>query len=159
MSGRIYLSGAQKRKLAEEKKLAKEAELKKMPKINQMFTTEKPSTSTSNTAETEANVTENEMVDIEMESDTQHQVEKSVGEICCSSENLSINEDNFEAMLSNVSQSSIADQQSSVSQFRFSTDVALWNVRDDLQALQRYWAKLGTLLFAITSLLIALLKF
>lgn len=157
MSGRIYLSGAQKRKLAEEKKLAKEAELKKMPKINQMFTTEKPSTSTSNTAETEANVTENEMVDIEMESDTQ--VEKSVSEICCSSENLSIDEDNFEAMLSNVSQSSIADQQSSVSQFRFSTDVALWNVRDDLQALQRYWAKLGTLLFAITSLLIALLKF
>lgn len=79
MSQRTYLSGAQKRKLAEGKKKKEEEEKQKIPKISDIF---KPSTSKGTTAEAEAEAgvcVEIEMIDIE--SANQQQVETGINEI------------------------------------------------------------------------------
>lgn len=138
MSSRKYLSGAQKRKLSEEKKEKREEQLKKIPKINTLFSVPGPSTSRSESESEEQEICES--------------LDKSIGEISgeTASLNLSIDDDgNSEDQFSNVSATSFACEIEQFSQtpFRFSTDVALWNIDADLLALQRYWARLGEYLY------------
>lgn len=92
MSGRNYLSGAQKRKLAEEKKKKIEDELKKIPKLNQLFRVDKPSASTTSHSSTSEPTIPNNEIDIDYDTEAQ-----SISEICDASENMIIDEVNVEA--------------------------------------------------------------
>lgn len=69
-----------------------------------------------------SNVIETETITIEQ------QFQHGLSEMCDGSEKLTIDDEVFLP---------------SEPPMRFETDVALWNVRDDLQTLQKYWAKLG----------------
>lgn len=134
MSGRNYISGAQKRKLASEKKQKNEEELKKIPKITAMFSAE-PSTSTAITE------SQNEMTTEEIETQKScDDLGESIGEIGgdISSMNLSVDDD-LDERLSNVSVASFDH-----TTYRYPTDVALWDISTDSANLQRYWSKLGT---------------
>ena len=91
MSERVFLSGAQKRKLAAEKKKKEEEQLKKIPKINQSFNVEKPSSSKAITSKVESFVE----TEAAIESESETQLEKGIDQI-------SINEGNFEEVLANV---------------------------------------------------------
>lgn len=141
MSGRTYISGALKRKISDEKKEKLEKQLRKIPKIDTLFSVAGPSSARNEIeSETEglktSDVSEETMVEISDEA---------------ASPNLSIDDENYDEMFSNVSASSFAIEIENFSepQFRFPTDVALWKIDSDLPDLQRYWARLGEHFFLI----------
>lgn len=143
MSGRSYLSGAQKRKLANEKKAKNEEELKKIPKITDMFNAAGPSTSPSAVTQTK---NQNEMSMEEIDNEIQRICEENIGDI---GDDISIvdsnvyhdYDDNLDKHFSNVSVASLASESDDAC--RFPTDVAKWNISEDLPNLQRYWSRLG----------------
>lgn len=143
MSNRNYLSGAQKRKVAEEKRQKLDKQLKKIPKITQMFSVAGagPSTVESSTITTES--------DIEM--NRSEHLEEIIDETCNEYVDLSIDDDNLDEPFLNIPASSSAheSEQISLPQFQFPIDVALWDIHNELPALQRYWAKLGKTVVAI----------
>lgn len=150
---RSYLSGAQKRKNADKKKKKMEIELQKTRKLDE-FVVQNPTTSSDRASCAEFEVSSNDAIvdDTEIQTDENEseicgtstpelevpnnitdfeiQMDENVSEICCASERMIIDDVN-------------APQQLIETQNSFSNDVGLWNVPDDLQALQRYWAKLG----------------
>lgn len=96
-----------------------------MPKLNELFSVEKPSTSSS-VSTSESETLSNEIIT----DDTENQMAETISEICDASESMAIDEVYVEEQLSET-------------QFHFSNGVGLRNVQDDLQTLQRYWARLG----------------
>lgn len=125
MSGRKYLSGAQKRKNADKKKQNLENELKKVPKLVELFNVQESSTNR-NASTSELETPSNDII-IE---ENQMQIDENISEITNTPESMAIDNVNDEEQLSEK-------------QVNFSNDVGLWNVPDDLQALQRYWVRLG----------------
>lgn len=125
---RKYASGAQKRKAAEEKRAKEKEALEKVPKIDQMFKAVPSTNSTSKDKSSE----------IETESST---ADADVHPTL--TDKMDINEDDDEECHSNESTSAgLAGESSSAFQL-FSTDAAMWNIQEDVIALQKFWTSKG----------------
>lgn len=137
MSGRNYLSGAKKRKLAEDKKQKEEETMKKIPKITQMFSVAGPSSAIAGPSSV---IVESETERPE-ETDDENIGSMNIVAENISSVNLNDEEEFFEELMLNASTSSFTIE--NPPEFRFPTDVALWDVHTELPNLQRYWSKQG----------------
>lgn len=137
---RSYLSGAQKRKIAEEKRAKKAAAIEKLPKIDSHFHV-KPSTSASASAPTLSHTEDDENIEKESESSSNALVDIETGELAGIRDGIDLSAidvpDNSDE--TNLLAADASDNHNS----EFSTDAALWNIPADISSLQIYWITKG----------------
>lgn len=138
-------SGAQKRKIVRVKESKFQDSLRKTPKITDMFSAQSSSSERSTSdrmqtdteEETQSVVSERELASSTTQSGSEYDFDYDDAkdfELQALNASTSTRFENF------PSQTAI---ESDVIPFRFSTDAALWDIENELPALQKYWAQLG----------------